>query len=109
MFLVRRVWEVKPGEARRAATLIAEIGSAYEDAGRRKQITVYFNGGTMPGEKDRVYMEWVEDTIETAYRPEAATPDGGLDLGAQLRELQVRSWIEFYELMTPDKAVDLDA
>jgi hypothetical protein len=100
---------VKPREARRAATLVAAIGDAYEEAGRRKQVTVYFNGGTMPGEKDRVYMEWVEDTIETAYRPEAKTPERGLELGAQLRELQESSWIEFYELMTPDKAVDLDA
>ena len=107
MYLIRRVWEVKPREARRAATIAASIGKAYEDAGQRSNVTVYFNGGTVPGEKDRVYMEWTADVIDSPYRGDNEFPDFG-DLGARMRELTTGSRIEFYEVLTPDKAVDLD-
>lgn len=107
MYVIRRVWTTKPRESRRAATLVAEIGRIYEDSGQRDPVRVYFNSGTVPGEKNRVYMEWTADVIESPYRGDNELPDTG-DLGRQLRDITDETWIEFYELLTPDKAVPLD-
>ncbi len=107
MYVIRRVWATKPREARRAATLAAEIGKIYEASGQREPVRVYFNGGTLPGERDVVYMEWTAPTIESPYRGDNELPDTG-DLGRQLREITDDNWIEFYELLTPDKAVPLE-
>ncbi len=108
MYLIRRVWHVKPREARRVATAAAIVGKAYEEAGQRSATTVYFNGGTLPGERNIVVMEWTEDVIESPYRAGNTFPQGLSELGALLRESSVDSWIEFYELMTDDKAADLE-
>ncbi len=107
MYVIRRVWTVKPGEARRAATIVAEIGKHYEASGKRSASRVYFNNGTVPGAKDRVYMEWTEESIESPYRPGTSSPEMTQALGAKLRELAIESQIEFYEMMTPEKAMDI--
>ena len=57
MYVIRRVWVTKPREARRVASIAAEIGGVYEAIGQREPVRVYFNGGTLPGERDVVYME----------------------------------------------------
>ena len=67
MYVIRRVWEVKRREARKAASIAADIGKDYEDAGQRASTTVYFNGGTLPGEKDRIYMQWTAEVIDSPY------------------------------------------
>ena len=108
MYVIRRVWSVEPRQARKAASIAAAIGKAYQDAGQREPVRVYFNSGTVPGEKDRVYMEWTADVIDSPYRGDNEFPEEATRLGAKMRELQVESWIEFYELMTPDKALALD-
>jgi hypothetical protein len=107
MYVIRRVWATKPREARRAASIAAEIGKIYEASGQREPVRVYFNGGTLPGERDVVYMEWTSPVIESPYRGDNELPDTG-DLGSRLREITEDSWIEFYELLTPDKAVALE-
>ena len=56
MYSIRRVFEVKPGTARRAATLIQQQAAVYTDAGQRAEVQVYFNGGTLPGDTNRVYF-----------------------------------------------------
>ena len=61
----------------------------------------------MPGEKDRVYMEWTEETIDSPYRAGTSSPEVTRELGVKLRELAIESRIEFYEMMTPDKAMDI--
>ena len=107
MYVIRRVWETKPREARRAASIVAEIGRIYEDSGQREPVRVYFNGGTVPGEKNRVYMEWTAEVLESPYRGDNVIPDSG-GLGQKLRDITEASWIEFYELLTPDKAMALE-
>jgi hypothetical protein len=102
MYRIRRVWETKPREARAVATLVAKVGHIYEKAGQRGPSTVTFNGGTVPGKPNRVYMEWTEEVINSPYRGENEFPEMG-DLGQQIRDRTDRSWIDFYELMTPDK------
>ena len=54
----------------------------------------------MPGPANTVYMDWVQDKIESPYRTDQKLPDMG-DLGQQLRELQEESHIEFYEMYGP--------
>lgn len=109
MFVVRRVWETKPGQARLAASLVAAMGEEYESAGKRSPSQVYFNGGTVPGERNRVYMQWTEDVIASTYRADiVASPPRAQELYKKLSELTLDSWIEFYELMTPEKMADVD-
>ena len=103
MYLVRRIYTVKPGEARKAAGLIDAIGKAYEEAGTRSASTVYFNSGTTPGEKDRVVMEWTDEALMSPYREDRIRVEGLQDVGAQLREISLGSEIEFWELMTDEK------
>ena len=107
MYVIRRVWATKSREARRVASIAAEIGKIYEDSGQREPVRVYFNGGTLPGERDVVYMEWTADALESPYRGDNELPDTG-GLGKRMRELTEDSWIEFYELLTPDKALPID-
>lgn len=90
-------------EARRAATLAALIGEVYEKAGQRSSIQVSFNGGTVPGETNRVYMRWIAERIESPYRSDNEIPEKAREYGAKIREITVRSWIEFEELLTEDK------
>ena len=104
MYVIRRVWTVLPREARRAATIVAGIAERYEESGQRSTARVFFNGGTLPGEKDRVYMEWTAETIESPYRAGNEISQAARDLSAELRRLTTDSWIEFNELFTPEKA-----
>ncbi len=107
VYVIRRVYKVKPRTAREAASIAARIGGLYHEAGRRSEVTVYFNGTTLPGETDVVYMEWTDDVIRSPYgRNEPAIPEAA-DLGARLRELTEDSWIEFFEMLTPEKAMEL--
>lgn len=107
MFVVRRVWETKPGEARKAASLVAAMGEEYEAVDKRGPSRVYFNNGTVPGDRNRVYMEWTEEVIASTYRADIVeSPQRARDLYANLREITVDSWIEFYELMTPEKMLE---
>ena len=108
MFVVRRVWEVEPGNARQAASYVAAMGDEYEAAGKRSASQVYFNGGTVPGDRNRVYMQWTEDIIDSTYRKDIVeSPQRARDIYAKLREVTVDTWIEFYELMTPEKMADV--
>ena len=100
MYLVRRVFKVKPRTARRAAEIIAQMGKLYEDAGQRSPCRVYVSGGTVPGPADTVYMDWTEEALMSPYREDNELPEGLSDLGTQLREVQEESRIEFYEMVS---------
>ena len=107
MYVITRVWETKPREARKAATIAADIGKLYEKAGQRSESTVFFNGGSLPGEEDRIYMQWTAEIIDSPYgQDDNPSIPVARELGVKLRELTEGSWIEFYELMTPAKAQD---
>jgi len=101
MYLVRRVWKVKPGTARRAAELISQMGKVYEDAGQRSPSRVYVSGGTVPGPANTVYMDWTEEVLQSPYREDNAIPEELRKIGPELRELQEESHIEFYEMYVP--------
>ena len=99
MYLIRRVYKVKPRTARQAMEIMAQMGKVYEEAGQRTPTRVYMSGGTVPGPADTVYMDWTEETIRSPYREGNKVPDGMSELGAQLRELQEESHIEFFEML----------
>ena len=101
MYLIRRAWKIKPGNMRKAAEVISQIGKRYEEAGQRSTTRVYWSGYTVPGQANTVYMDWTEEAIRSPYREGNKSPDSG-DLGAQLREIQEESYIEFYEMYAPD-------
>jgi len=107
MYVIRRVWVTKNREARQVASLVAEAGRIYEQSEQREPVSVYFNNGTLPGESNRVYMEWTAPVIDSPYRGDNELPDMG-EVGKRIRELTEQSWIEFYELLTPDKAMPLE-
>jgi hypothetical protein len=107
MYVIRRGWRVAdPRDTRMVATIVAEIGKNYEASGQREPTRISFNGGTTPGEKGVVFMEWTAEQIESPYRAGNVLPEDPRGLSAKVRELTTESWIEFWELLTPDKAVD---
>ncbi|MCH7970392.1 MAG: hypothetical protein IH960_05030 [Chloroflexi bacterium] len=106
MYVIRRVYEVKPGTARRVATLVQQQGAVYTDAGQRSEVRVYFNGGTVPGDNNRVYMEWTAEVIDSPYREGNVLPKDVMGVGAKVREHVISQRIEFYELMIPAKMQD---
>ena len=103
MYLVRRIYSVKPREARKAAMLIDQIGKIYEEAGTRSESRVYFNSGTTPGERNTVVMEWTDESLMTPYRDDRTPVEGVQEIASQLREITIDSEIEFWELITQEK------
>ena len=107
MYLVRRIFNTKPGEARRVASLVHKQAQIYHDAGQRSEFRVYFNGGTVPGENNVVVLEWTDEALMSPMRGGHEIPPEVYDVGAQVRELTDGNRIEFMELMTPDKMMDV--
>ena len=103
MYLIRRVYDVKPGTARKVASLMQQQGDAYTAAGQRSKVTISFNGGTLPGDTNRVYMQWTDATIDSPYREGVPSVPETSVFGAQIREHVISSRIEFFEMMTPEK------
>ena len=59
MYIIRRTYKAKIGEARNAALLLRRIADIYTEAGQRNKCSIYYNGGTLPCPKDelnRIYM-----------------------------------------------------
>ena len=105
MYVIRRIYDVKPGMARKVATLMQQQGDAYTAVGQRSEVRVYFNGGTIPGESNRVYMEWTDESIQSPYRAGdgVKSPAEANKFGAEAREHIIGSRIEFFEMMIPEK------
>lgn len=99
MYLIRRIYKTKPGEARKAAELIKKQGEIYRDAGQRSEVTVSYNGATMPGEQNVVVLQWTADVIDSPSRPNNPLPAEALEVGAQVRPLIESQRIEFMELL----------
>ena len=101
MYLIRRVFKVKPGGTYKAAEAIWKMGKQYEEAGQRSPSRVYWSGGSVPGPANTVYIEWTEETIQSPYREEIPYPEDMTELYKQLREVREESYIEFYEMYAP--------
>lgn len=102
-YVIRRVYIVKPGAARKVATNLAKQAEAYKESGQRGEARIYFNGGTVPGEANRVYWEWTADIIDSPYREGNVIPQTVRDAGSGNAGLVESNHIEFFELLTPAK------
>ena len=107
MYLVRRIFNTKPGEARRVASMIHKQAQMYRDAGHRGEFKVYFNGGTLPGDTNVVVLEWTEEAIMSPMREGNNIPQEVLMAGRAALEYVESNRIEFMELLTPDKMMDV--
>ena len=103
MYLIRRVYETKPGMANKVAALVYKQAKMYENINHRGPTKIYFNGGTIPGNKNVVYMEWHDETIKSPYRSGNDIPKNILDIGSEVRELVIDQYIEFFELLSEEK------
>ena len=100
MYLIRRVFKVKPGKTKEAAHIISQMGKAYEKAGR-STTRVYWSGYTVPGPANTVYLDWTEDVLRSPFDTGANQPEPEelRAIYSQLREFQEESYIEFYEMV----------
>jgi hypothetical protein len=100
MYVIRRVFKVKPGTTYKAAQIISQLAKEYEKIGR-STARVYWSGYTVPGPSNTVYMDWTQETLGSPYAEAAKQPEGIRGLYEQLQELQEESSIEFYEMVQP--------
>ena len=107
MYLLRRIFKCKPGEARRVASLVRKQADAFQEAGLRSECRVYFNGATTPSEPDTVVLEWTDEILRSTFRAGVQLPQAVRDIGGQVAQLTEGNRIEIMELMTPDKMLDV--
>ena len=91
MYVIRRVYKVKPGQTKKAAELIYKIGSRFTEAGQRDQVRVYWSGYTMPGPPNTVYMEWTQEKIESPYREGTSHPEWTTSIRSSGRSKRIRT------------------
>ncbi|MBI21453.1 MAG: hypothetical protein CL780_04315 [Chloroflexi bacterium] len=103
MYLIRRVYNVKPRTAMKVAEVLANVAQIYEKSGQRGPTKIYFNGGTLPGENNVVYMEWEDESIMSPYRGDNKIPPEVFEVGRQVREHIIDQRIEFFELINRNK------
>ena len=103
MFNVKRVFKAKSGQSRKVATLAYKAAETYQGAGQRGDFSVYFNPGTTPGEKDIVVLQWTDEALKSVFRSDNDIPSRSLEIWKELMALTEENWIEFDELLTPDK------
>ena len=107
MYLLRRIINCKPGEARRVASLVQKQAQAFEEAGQRSECRVYFNGATTPSNPDTVVLEWTDESLRSTMRAGNELPQVVREIGAQVAQLTEGNRLEIMELMTPDKMLDV--
>ena len=107
MYLLRRIFQCKPGEARRVASLVQKQAQAFEEAGQRSECRVYFNGYTTPSNVDTVVLEWTDEVLRSTMRAGNELPPAVREFGAQISQLTEGNRIEIMELMSPDKMLDV--
>jgi hypothetical protein len=107
MFVLRRIWKCKPGEARRVASLLQTRAQMYHDAGLRNEFRVYFNGYTTPSEPATVVMEWTDAALMPPSRPGNHLPLSAAPIRSQVNKLTESNRLEIMELMTPEKMLDV--
>ncbi len=103
MYLVRRVFKTKPGEARRVATLVHKQVQIFHDEGHREEFRIAYNDRTCPGEQNIVILEWTTHAFQSPYREDNVMPPSAMRAGAAFQPYIEGTYIEFWELLTPSK------
>ena len=107
MYVVRRIVHTKPGEARRVASMLHKQSQIFRDAGQRSEFKVYFNGGTLPGDINVVVLEWTEEALMSPMREGNDVPPEAVALVPEIMQFVESGRIEFMELLTSDKMMDV--
>ena len=106
MYLVRRTYKIKPGEARRVASLLHKQMQIYYDSGHREEFRIGYNAGTCPGDRNIVVLEWETAAFQSPAREGNNIPPEAFEAGASYRPYVEDSYIEFWELLTPSKMLE---
>lgn len=106
MYELRRTYITQPGKERLVASVMHKMGNLLVEAGLRDPFHVSFNGGTCPGEKNRVHMTWTAEKIESPMRAGNQYPEGYSELQKIRNQYTVDTWLEVHELMHADKLID---
>ena len=67
MYLLRRIWKCKPGEARRVASLVQRQAQLYQDTGTGAS-SGYISTASHSLEPATVVLEWTDDALMSPYR-----------------------------------------
>ena len=105
MYHVKRIFQSKPGNNLKVATLAYKASEIYQKEGQRGEFSVYFNASTTPGEKGRVVLQWTEDALESPFRGSNKLPSEAVKIYLEILKLTEDTWVEFDELLTEDKMV----
>ena len=106
MYELRRTYKTVPGKERLVASILQRMGELVVEAGKRSPFTIAFNGGTCPGEKQLVHMTWTAESLESPLKASGEHPPGYDELIKKRDVHTIDTWIEFRELMTPEKLID---
>ncbi|WP_089720949.1 hypothetical protein [Candidatus Entotheonella palauensis] len=106
MYELRRTYVTQPGKERLVASILQKMGNMLVEAGLRAPFHVSFNGGTCPGEKQRVIMTWTAETLESPMRAGLTYPPGYADMQKKRAPHVIDTWLEIHELMHDDKMID---
>lgn len=106
MYELRRTYITQPGKERLVASVMQKMGNLLVEAGLRDPFHVSFNGGTCPGEKNRVHMTWTAEKIESPMRAGNQYPEGYFELQKIRNQYTIDTWLEVNELMHPDKMIE---
>ena len=107
MYLMRRIWKCKPGEARRVASMVHKQATIYREAGQRSEFQRLLSMAQQP-RPTPILLFWNGPTkpLMSTMRAGNELPQAALAVGAQVRELTEGNHLEVMELMTPDKMLD---
>ncbi len=103
MYLIRRIFNTKPGEVRKVAELVQRQAQAYRDAGQRSEFRVSYNGATLPGDQNVVILDWTDDAIMSPSREGLVLSPEAMAIGAEIRPFLESQRIEFLEMISPAK------
>ena len=106
MYELRRTYVTLPGKERLVASILQKAGNMLVEAGMRNPFHVSFNGGTTPGEKQRVQVKWTSEKLESPMRAGNQNPEGYGEFIKDRDQYTTDTWLEISELMNDDKLVD---
>ena len=106
MYELRRTYVTLPGKERLVASILQKAGNMLVEAGMRNPFHVSFNGGTTPGQKQRVQVTWTSENLESPMRAGNQNPEGYGEFIKDRDQYTTDTWLEISELMNDDKLVD---
>ena len=106
MYELRRTYVTLPGKERLVASILQKAGNMLVEAGMRNPFHVSFNGGTTPGQKQRVQVTWTSAKLASPMRAGTQNPEGYGEFIKDRDQYTTDTWLEISELMNDDKLVD---